>query len=328
MSAVADQPTAATLPPSRLTAGSPLARRLYAWMEERFPPANALLAAVIYVSAALLGRRAAGARATLHLGDLAGYAATLGFFLMLRVFDEHKDFANDCRLYPERVLSRGLVTLRHLKLVGAIAVAVQLVGTLVVGGGGGAATLRWLAAMAWSLLMLREFFVPRWLERHFVVYAVSHMLVTPLSILWLAELGAGGAPLDRAVWAYAAMSLLFGFCFEIARKMKAPPEERAGVTTYTSLYGVFTVTLAVAVLWSFSTVALGLVLVFSGVSGRSPALGIGLLALALPAAIALERLAHRCTPAAAKLAQAIVGASLLAANTALAVTLLARGAGS
>ena len=77
--------------------------------------------------------------------------------------------------------------------------------------------------------MLREFFVPRWLERHLVVYAGSHMLVTPLAMLWMAQLGAGDAPLDRAVWAYAAMSFLFGFCFEIARKMKAPAEERDGV---------------------------------------------------------------------------------------------------
>jgi 4-hydroxybenzoate polyprenyltransferase len=306
-------------------AEAPLARRLYAWMEERFPFANGLLAAVIYGSALLLGRHAAGARTVLALGDLAGYAAALGFFLMLRVFDEHKDFANDCRLYPERVLSRGIVTLRHLKVLGGVAVAVQLA---VSAAHGATATVRWLVVIAWSLLMLREFFVPRWLQRHLVVYAVSHMLVTPLAVLWMAQLGAGDAPLDHAVWAYAVMALLFGFCFELARKMKAPAEERDGVTTYTSLYGVFAVSLTVAVLWATSTVTLGLVLVLCRVPGDSPWLWLGIVALALPAPIALERLAHRPTPAAAKLAQAMVGVSLLAANVALATVLLARGAWS
>lgn len=316
------------LVPSTLSAESPLPRRLLAWAEERFPAANGILAAAVFASAALLGRHAAGGRATLQLRDLAGYAAAFSFFLMLRVFDEHKDYVNDCRLYPERVLSRGLVTLSHLKVVGAIAIALQLGVSVALDGGVGAATLRWLLTLGWSLLMLREFFVPRWLERRLVVYAALHMLVTPLSIPWMAQLGAGQAPLDRAVWAYAAMSFLFGFCFEIARKMKAPTEERAGVVTYTSLFGVFNVTLTVAILWSLTTVALGLVLVLSGVSGRAPGLWVGLVALALPAPIAVERLAHRPSPRAAKQAQAVVGVSLLAANAALAITLLVRGAWS
>jgi 4-hydroxybenzoate polyprenyltransferase len=320
VSAIAEERAIVASPATAAQASLP--RRLYAWMEERFPVANGLLAGVVYASALLLGRHAAGARTTLALGDLGGYAAAFCFFLMLRVFDEHKDFANDCRLYPERVLSRGLVTLRHLKVLGAVAIAVQLAVSLAHGGG---ATLRWLAVMGWSLLMLREFFVPRWLSRHLVVYAVSHMLVTPLAVLWMAQLGAGDAPLDRAVWAYAVMSLLFGFCFELVRKMKAPSEERDDVTTYTSLYGVFPVTLAIAILWSASTAALAAVLVLAGVPAGSPWLWAGLAALALPAPIALERMAHAPTPAAGKGAQAIVGLSLLVANLALATVLLARG---
>lgn len=327
MSAIAEERNVAP-PPSLVTADSPWPRRFYAWIEERFPVANALLFAVVYAAALLLGRQSAGARVTLRPADLGGFAATWCFFLMLRVFDEHKDFANDCRLYPARVLSRGLVTLRQLKLVGALAIALQLAVSLAHDGGVGAATTRWLVVMAWSLLMLREFFVPRWLSRHLVVYAASHMIVTPLSILWLAQLGAGDAPLGRAAWAYAAMSFLFGFCFEIARKMKAPTEERAGVVTYTSLYGVFSVTLVVAVLWSLATVALGLVLVLSGVTATSPALWAGLGALALPAPFALERMAHKPSPQAAKLAQAMVGLSILVANLALVTTLLAQGAWS
>ncbi|MGZ3440137.1 MAG: hypothetical protein ACXVDD_11510, partial [Polyangia bacterium] len=280
---------------------------------------------IVYAAALLLGERAGGGRVALQLGDLAGFAATWSFFLMLRVFDEHKDYANDCRLYPERVLSRGLISLGQLKVVGALAIVVQLAVSLAHDGGVGAVTLRWLVVMSWSLLMLREFFVGRWLSRHLVVYAASHMIVTPLSILWIAQMGAGGAPLDRAVYAYAAMSFLFGFCFEIARKMKAPTEERADVDTYTRLFGVWSVAFTVSVLWSLATVVLGATLILSGVAATSPALWAGVVALALPAPLVLERFAHRPSPRAAKLAQGVVGLSMLAANTVLVAALLVRG---
>jgi 4-hydroxybenzoate polyprenyltransferase len=298
----------------------------YAWIEERFPLANGLLFFVVYAAALLLGQHAAGGPVALHLGDAAGFAATWSFFLMLRVFDEHKDYANDCRLYPERVLSRGLITLGQLKVVGLLAIGVQLAVSLLRDGGVvGAVTLRWFVVMGFSLLMLREFFVHRWLSRHLVVYAASHMIVTPLSILWIAQMGAGRAPLDRGVYAYAGMSFLFGFCFEIARKMRSPEEERAGVDTYTRLFGVWSVAFTVAVLWSLATVVLGVVLILSGVDGDSRALWVGVVALALPAAVVLERFAHRPSPSGAKVAQAVVGLSMLVANGGLAAALLVRG---
>ncbi len=308
-----------------LTAGSSFARRFYAWIEERFPLANGLLFFVVFAAALLLGRRAAGGPVALHLGDLAGLAATWSFFFMLRVFDEHKDYALDCRLYPERVLSRGLITLDQLKVAGGLAIALQLAVSLAQDGGVGAVTLRWLVVMGWSLLMLREFFVPKWLGRHLVVYAVSHMIVTPLSILWLAQMGAGGAPLDRGVYAYAGMALLFGFCFEIARKMKAPSEEREGVASYTHSYGVWPVAFAVALLWALATAALALVMIFVGVDAASPALWASVVGLALPSLVALERFAHRPAPAAARIAQGVVGLSLLVANGGLVGALLWRG---
>src|SRR5439155_15749200 len=94
---------------AELSADSSFARRFYAWVGERFPLANGLLFFVVYAAALLLGRQGAGATAALHVSDLGGFAAAWAFFLMLRVFDEHKDYALDCRLHPERVLSRGLI---------------------------------------------------------------------------------------------------------------------------------------------------------------------------------------------------------------------------
>ena len=319
--------TPALAAPGALDASAPWARRFYAWIAERFPLGNGLLFFVVYAAALLLGRSAGGGLVVLHLGDLGGFAAAWAFFLMLRVFDEHKDFGSDCRLYPERVLSRGLITLGQLKVVGAIAIAVQLGVSLALDGGVGPVTLRWLVVMGWSALMLREFFVREWLGRHLVVYAVSHMVVTPLAMLWLAAMGAGRAPLDRRVLAYAGLSLLFGFCFELARKMKAPADEQPGVDTYTRRFGVWPVAFTVSVLWALATVTLGLILVDGGIDPRAPGLWAGLVALTLPAPLLLERFAHRPTAATAKWAQAAVGLSMLVGNGALVFVLLVAGGG-
>ena len=201
----------------------------------------------------------------------------------------------------------------------------QLAASLARDGGVGPVTLRWLVVMGFSLLMLREFFVHQWLSRHLVLYAASHMIVTPLSMLWLAQMGTGGAPLGRGVWLYAGMSFLFGFCFEIARKMKAPSQERAEVDTYTRLFGVRPVAITVAILWSLATATLVVILRGLGVDMTTPALWGGVAVLTGPALVALARFARTPTPPAAKLAEALVGLSMLMANATLVGVLLLGG---
>jgi 4-hydroxybenzoate polyprenyltransferase len=224
-----------------LTARSPFASRFLAWVHERFPVANALLFFVLYASALLLGRAAAGGPpGAVPVGalDVAGFLAVWGFFLLLRVFDEHKDYALDLVNHPQRVLQSGLVTLAHLEITGALAAAFGLAVSLAYDGGVGHVTEAWAVMMGWSLLMAKEFFVGEWLSKRLVLYAVSHMLVMPLALAWMAQMGAGGEPLPRDVAPLAAMAFLAGAAFEIARKIKAPGDERAGVDSYTKALGL------------------------------------------------------------------------------------------
>lgn len=297
-------------------------RRFYAWMQERFPLANGLLIAVIFVAALLGGRHAAGLPPRLHAFDVAGFAAAWCFFLMLRIFDEHKDYALDCTLYPERVLQRGLITLGQLKAVGALAVTTQLIVSLLADGGFGAATLRWLVTFAYSLLMLKEFFVGEWLGRRLVLYAVSHMVVTPLAILWMAQLGAGHAPLSAGAYAYAGLSFALGFCFELARKMKSPSEERPGVVTYTSLFGVGAMARTVSLLWIVTAAGTAAVVWLDGSPIAPTWLAVAALALALPPVMLLARFATAPTPKSAKAATNIVGIMMLVVNVLIIVSRL------
>ena len=104
-----------------LTRESPFVLRLRAFLAERFPPLGYGLLIVSYYSsnqflARVLTDPGEPMRYTVH--SLMGAVTVLCFFFHLRVFDEHKDFEDDSRHHPERVLQRGIITLRELRILG------------------------------------------------------------------------------------------------------------------------------------------------------------------------------------------------------------------
>ena len=210
------------------------------YQRERFPlAAHAPLVAAFSASAVCFSYLLRG-----HVGAprpaafLVAFATSLLFFLQLRIADEFKDFAEDSRFRPYRPVPRGLVTLRELAWVGVAAAGVQLALAL------------WLApplalllcpAWVWFALMSREFFAPRWLRAHPLVYMGSHLLIVPLidfyatACDWRAA-GDRDAPAGLA-W-FLVVSYLNGMVIEIGRKMRAPADEEPGVETYSGLWGV------------------------------------------------------------------------------------------
>jgi 4-hydroxybenzoate polyprenyltransferase len=167
---------------------------------------------------------------------VTGFVTSLLFFLQLRIADEFKDFEEDSQYRPYRPVPRGLVTLRELGAVFALAAAVQL---------GLAAWLRpglvvWLA-VTWAYLagMSREFFAREWLKARPVTYMWTHMLIMPLidfyatACDWVVK---SDGPPSGLFW-FLAVSFMNGIVIEIGRKIRAPEDEEAGVRTYSVLWG-------------------------------------------------------------------------------------------
>ncbi|MFZ5723484.1 MAG: prenyltransferase [Pseudomonadota bacterium] len=229
-----------------LTAASPFHRRFLAWLDERFPFANALLFFILYLTTAALVRAATGlplfdgfVGGTVDFSpvDVLACAVTWSYFLLLRIFDEHKDYALDLQNHPQRVLQSGLITLAHLRVAGALAIALQLGFSLWRDAGVGGATVAWLAVFAWTCLMGKEFFVGEWLNKHLTWYAVSHMLVMPLIVWWLANLALPGTGMTPILAGLMTLAFVSGFCFEITRKTKGPEEERDSIESYSRIFG-------------------------------------------------------------------------------------------
>ncbi|PON19367.1 hypothetical protein C2W62_03090 [Candidatus Entotheonella serta] len=196
------------------------------------------------------------------------------FYLLLRVFDEHKDWDTDHINFPERILSRGLVTLTHMKLLGFVCTLVLFLGSLWFGS----PMLVWTAVLyAYALLMLKEFFVAEWLKNHLFLYGISHNVIVFLSFHWVfagfASVSGVSSPwsvLNLSLFAIALNSLIFSL--EVARKIRLPEFEREGVDTYSQVIGYRPATwLAVGVQ------ALGLILLYVSAPAISLYAWLGLL---------------------------------------------------
>lgn len=228
-----------------LTPASPYPRRLAAYLQERFPPAAHGVMIVSYFSANQFLAQALvyGDRPLQYtLGSLLGAITVLCIFFHLRVFDEHKDYADDCRHYPDRVLQRGVITLRELAGLGTAAICVELVcSALWRPLPQSAALVSVLLALAYSLLMRCEFFIPTLLRAHFLLYAVSHMLIMPLLAMVVFSFATGQFLWQAPAWfwLYAWVGFFVTFNWEISRKVRAPEDERDGVDSYSKIFGTF-----------------------------------------------------------------------------------------
>ena len=211
---------------SNLTKESSFLLRMSAWFMERFPPAHWLLALLMTLTA-LVSSRAQTGELSIEASDIFSFLAVLSFFILLRVFDEHKDFELDCLNHPKRILQSGLISLSNLKILGFLCVAYSLSYSLYLDGGLGSVTKAYVAMMFWACLMAKEFFIGSTLEKYLVPYAISHMLVMLPATYWFMALS---SPNSIELSAVTLMLMAFNFCSgaigEIARKTKNLHQKR------------------------------------------------------------------------------------------------------
>jgi len=209
-------------------------RNITAYLKERFPPVNMLLFAILFLTVYSVASYFSMYRGKATAGILVGIIAVISFFFRLRVFDEIKDFKMDVINHPHRLLQSGRVTLRQLMIVSAVLTVSEIVWSF---WNGSTTMVCWLIAVAYSLLMRYEFFVGAFLKRRLLLYAFTHMLIMPLIILWIWSAFYIDSMHHPVLYLLAALSLLGGFSFEIARKIHAPDAERSTVDTYSKSLG-------------------------------------------------------------------------------------------
>jgi len=258
---------------------APLFKRLVQYQKERFPIVqHGPLIAAFTFSASTFSRAARGETGMIPLTHLiAGILTSLCFFFLLRVTDEYKDHADDCRYRPYRPVPRGLIRLRELSGIAAgLFVVVVILNLLLIP----VMLVPMAVTLVYLFLMTREFFRPDWLKAHPLTYMISHMMIMPLIDLYTTGLDwlIAGTPPPEGVSLFLVVSFFTGVVIEVGRKIRAPEAEETGVETYSVLYGPRKATL----LWMgalFLAYLFSIAAAWSGGFGKSGSLLLAILLL-------------------------------------------------
>ena len=212
-------------------------RRFFKYLKERFNliqfiPLSFILAVFLSVGTQLFLFK------SVSWGPILFSTVALFLFLLrLRIFDEFKDYKHDIEYYPDRPISKGLLTLNELKLVLIPVIIVEVFVALYLGM---FVLIFFLVSFVYSLLMFKEFFVSDWLRKHFSLYIFTHeILVIPLFI-YLCSINGFNFQSEHIVYFINLVVCTGSFMFllEIARKVRSKEFEVASRDTYTAQYGV------------------------------------------------------------------------------------------
>ncbi len=208
------------------------------YQRERFPLLQyiPMMAALSFCALSYSSHLSASPKPISWQEFMTAFLTTISFFMLLRIADEHKDFAEDSQFRPYRPVQRGLITLKELRIFGIFLVLLQIGLAFFLD----TRLLKILfIAYAYFALMTVEFFVPQWLKKRHTLYLLSHMVIMPLidmystAIYWLTR----GLPFSLGIVVFMLSGYCDGTVVEVGRKLRAKENEEYGVDTYTQIWG-------------------------------------------------------------------------------------------
>ncbi len=216
----------------------PLSARLWTYQAQRFPlTSQGALIVLFALSCVCFGALTRGSpEPPPSESVIIAIVVVFLLFFQFRVSDEHRDYDEDFRARPELPVPKGVITLPELDIFVVGSMAIQAVLT--------AALHPPLLALLfppwlWIFLVRNDFFAKHTLERRPMLSLALHLGFFPLAALYAVaadQLPVNGA-LSPGLIAFLLLSVLCAAAIEFARKCLAPENERAGVVTYSRLWG-------------------------------------------------------------------------------------------
>ncbi len=163
----------------------------------------------------------------------------LCFFLHLRIFDDHKDYDEDCRHFPDRVLQRGVVTLDELKLLASFRHRPRIrAGRPGRCRGPGVRVDRLCFQSADAQGILRPRVVAKTFRHLCVESHADHATARAGRVQFLnRSLPVAGRPAGTGC--IRSLAFFVAFNWEVSRKIRAPEEEIDDLDSYTKLCGTY-----------------------------------------------------------------------------------------
>jgi hypothetical protein len=213
-----------------------LISRLYTYQSERFPLiAHGILIASFCFSAIAYSRICRGAEGFVPINAyFLGIFMCVTLFLMVRIFDEHKDKEDDAEHRPHLPVPRGLVTLSELRNVGIGVVVLQILVQLIFAP---KMLIFYAIVIGYLCLMGKEFFMVEWLKKHQFWYVTSHMVIIPLVDIYASGLDwhLENVMPHQGLLFFFLVSYCNGIVLEIGRKIRTPENDE--FNTYSTMMG-------------------------------------------------------------------------------------------
>lgn len=211
-------------------------KKWYIYQKERFYTFRYMLLIALLVVGGIFYSDALFNLTTGAVNYGLAFVSTFIWFVLIRIFHEHKDFDENMRVRPYLPVQRGVVSLKELKFAAAFLMMVQLaisvyihwmVGAVAIGG------------YLWLAFMTKDYGIPVLLKRYPIAYVLSQLTIVLFVALHITAFSWGGNRTPNPSLVYFVLFTYFnGAAIIVGRKMKAPAEEREGLFTYSNELGL------------------------------------------------------------------------------------------
>lgn len=208
-----------------------LIKRLYSYQKVRFPILShgLLIGSFTFSAMAFSVMCSRKLYANFELFSLSNFLLafinTFCIFLLLRISDEFKDAEYDKVHRPHLPVPSGMVALSELKKIGVLVLILITIINVTVNID---RFHLYLFVMLYMVLMYKEFFMHDYLNRHQVLYVISHMMIIPLVDTFASSFAWSGLKPDLiGLYWFFALSFFNGLTLELGRKIKSEENEEA-----------------------------------------------------------------------------------------------------
>ena len=214
---------------------------IYLYIKERFPIPSVLLFAFGYAALTLgvsFNNNIWKYNLQTAIANILLLSSVFFFFLLRqRAVDEFRDAEHDRKYFPDRPVPRGLISKKQVLMLGLFAFAIEFISAYIVGQ---YVFGYYIIFFLYSLLMAKEFFIPRWLNKHFTIYFLIHEVIFLLfGLFFVSAINSHLINLNLQTFVLLVILTAAPMSIEVIRKFK-PRYDKSGkavADTYGTVWG-------------------------------------------------------------------------------------------
>ncbi len=213
---------------------------LLRYLNDRFPlqqyiPLALLMFTSIFAYCGVLDRT--GASFTFNEISIGGFFIVVLTFFLLRLFDELKDWKDDIENFPERPISKGIISIKTIRIISILTIVTTvLIDYFFLNG----IKFDFIYLILWAWLMRVEFYCSSFLRKHIFVYLVTHHFVMSLADFFIIRIYCVSR--NKSLIPMYFLIILIFTCFtlilELSRKIWSTKYEIKNYMTYSKAIGL------------------------------------------------------------------------------------------